>query len=339
MAFFVHVSITDEARSDEREWREFEGTLATSHLVAKYGGVRLAPQALQQMADALNAGQIPMLAQHDPRRGLRVRRLSAAVVDLPDGEQAVRFACLVHPDDVGLVEGMHAMSFATSELIGSVQGPNPESGSIELRADAAVFSDEVIARACEQMCTVGQTHGFRLFQFAGPDEARIILDIAYSIVITLGCATSSATARRALGIPSCSWNWRLQFGAAMCGPSFRPAIPKSLRPQWPHTRMPYRLWQACPWRSDPCSTGMHRSVPGSQRLRAITRDGRAPDPTTVRERTLPDQWRSWGPRRCRIARRVGGRTGRLHTARHRSSSKEEGTGPVYSRSPDVMEVR
>ncbi len=186
MAFFVHVSITDEARSDEREWREFEGTLATSHLVAKYGGVRLAPQALQQMADALNAGQIPMLAQHDPRRGLRVRRLSAAVVDLPDGEQAVRFACLVHPDDVGLVEGMHAMSFATSELIGSVQGPNPESGSIELRADAAVFSDEVIARACEQMCTVGQTHGFRLFQFAGPDEARIILDIAYSIVITLG---------------------------------------------------------------------------------------------------------------------------------------------------------
>ncbi|MBB1511818.1 hypothetical protein H5399_04265 [Tessaracoccus sp. MC1627] len=138
------------------------------------------------MADALNAGQIPMLAQHDPRRRLRTRQLSAAVEVLPDGEQAVRFTCLVHPDDLGLMEGMRGMSFATSELIGSVEGPNPGRGTLELRADAAVFSDEVIARACEQMCTLGRTHGFRLLQFAGPDEARIILDIAYSTVVALG---------------------------------------------------------------------------------------------------------------------------------------------------------
>jgi hypothetical protein len=138
------------------------------------------------MADALNAGEIPMLAQHDPRRRLRTRQLSAAVVVLPDGEQAVRLICLVHPDDVGLMEGMRGMSFATSELIGSVEGPNPGWGTLELRADAAVFSDEVIARACEQMCTHGHTQGFRLLQFAGPDEARIILDVAYNIVVTLG---------------------------------------------------------------------------------------------------------------------------------------------------------
>lgn len=181
-----HVSEIDGARSDDRAWREFEGTIATSHVVAKYGGVRLAPQALQHMADALNAGEIPMLAQHDPRRRIRTRQLSATVVVLPDGEQAVRLACLVHPDDVGVMEGMRGMSFATSELIGGVEGPNPGWGTIELRADAAVFSDEVIARACEQMCTLGPTQGFRLLQFTGPDEAKIILDIAYNIIVILG---------------------------------------------------------------------------------------------------------------------------------------------------------
>ena len=160
--------------------------MATSHPVTKYGGVRPASQALQQMADALNAGQIPMLVEHDPRRRLRTRKLSAAVVDLPDGERGVRLTFLVHPDDVGLMEGLPGMSFATSELIGSVEGPNPGWGTLELRADAAAFSDPVIARACEQMCTAGLTHGYRLMQFAGPDEARIILDIAYNIVVTLG---------------------------------------------------------------------------------------------------------------------------------------------------------
>lgn len=160
--------------------------MATSHRVEKYGGVRLAPQALQDIAHALNAGQIPMLAQHDPRRRLRTRQMSATVEVLPDGEQAVRFTCLVHLDDVTLMEGMRGMSFSTSDLIGSVEGPNPALGTLELRADAAVFSDEVIGRACEQMCTLGRTQGFRLLQFAGPDEARIILEIAYSIVVALG---------------------------------------------------------------------------------------------------------------------------------------------------------
>lgn len=160
--------------------------MATSHPVAKYGGVRMAPQALQQMADALNSGQIPMLVEHDPRRRLRTRNLSAAVVDLPDGERGVRFTALVHPDDVALMQGIRGMSFSTSDLIGSVEGPNPERGTMELRADAAAFSDPVIARACEQMCAAGHTYGYRLMQFAGPDEARIVLDIAYSIVVVLG---------------------------------------------------------------------------------------------------------------------------------------------------------
>lgn len=180
------MSAVDEAGIDDREWREFQAVVATSHSVAKYGGIRLAPQALHEMADALNMGQIPILAQHDPRRALRTRGLLAAVVILPDGEQAVRLTCLVHPEDVVLMEGLHGMSFATSELIGSVEGPNPENGRVELRADAAVFSDEDIARACEQMCMVGHTYGFRLLQFAGPDEARIVIDIAYTIVVTLG---------------------------------------------------------------------------------------------------------------------------------------------------------
>ena len=127
-----------------------------------------------------------MLVAHDPRRRVRTRELVAKVVELADGEQAVRISCLVHPDDVGELDGLPAMSFATSELLGGVEGPNPGAGKLEIRADAAAFDDQVIARACELMCTVGRTHGYRLFQFMGPDEARIILDIASAIAMSLG---------------------------------------------------------------------------------------------------------------------------------------------------------
>lgn len=177
---------TDCARRHDHPWREFEGTIATSHPVAKYGGIRIPPETLKQMAEALNSGKVPMLAQHDPRRRLRTQQLTATVVTLPDNEQALRLTCLIHPGDLDLIEGLRGMSFSTSVLVKSTEGQNPDAGFVELHADAAAFNDEAIERACETMSAAGHTKAFRLFQFADPDQARIILDIAYNIVLVLG---------------------------------------------------------------------------------------------------------------------------------------------------------
>ncbi len=44
--------------------------LATTHLVPKYDGVRLSPEALREMVERVASGSLPMVWNHDPRREL-----------------------------------------------------------------------------------------------------------------------------------------------------------------------------------------------------------------------------------------------------------------------------
>src|SRR5947207_6347644 len=102
-------STTDEA------WIPFEAIVATSHRVEKYGGVALADSALTQIAEALNAGQLPMIGHHDWTKPIRTKDVEATLVRMDDGERAVRVTGLVVQADWEAVGEIRGMSFSSFE--------------------------------------------------------------------------------------------------------------------------------------------------------------------------------------------------------------------------------
>lgn len=168
-------------------WVALESIVTTTHRVEKYGGVRLAESALQQIVDALNAGTLPMLGHHDWTRPIRTRDLEASIVELPDGEKAVRLVGLVHQDDWDAVGQVGGMSFTTFEALGLAAGPHPPgTEAVRLAADAGWFTDDDIAAACSVISRVAPAEGARLLQFSAIDLARISVELGIAYVNTWG---------------------------------------------------------------------------------------------------------------------------------------------------------
>jgi len=172
---------------DSATWVALEAIVATSHRVEKYGGVKLAESALQQIADALNAGTLPMIGHHDWTKPVRTRDLEASIVALADGEKAVRLVGLVRQDDWDAMGQIGGMSFTTFEVIGIAEGPHAaETEPIKLAADAGWFSDDDIAGACSVISQLAPTEGARLLQFSAIDMARISLELGLTYVTAWG---------------------------------------------------------------------------------------------------------------------------------------------------------
>jgi hypothetical protein len=167
-------------------WIPFEAIVATSHRVEKYGGVALADAALQQIVDALNDGTLPMIGHHDLTRPIRTKDVEAALVQLDDGERAVRMTGLIDERDWDAVGQVRGMSFTTTERLGRADGLHAEKDPLSLSADAGWFDDETIAEAASIMSEVAPVDGARLLQFSAIDLARVVLDIGYNTVAALG---------------------------------------------------------------------------------------------------------------------------------------------------------
>jgi hypothetical protein len=167
-------------------WVPFEAIIATSHRVEKYGGVALSDSALTQMVDALNTGQVPMIGKHDWTKPIRTKDVEATLVTLDDDERAVRLTGLVDQRDWAAVGQIGGMSFSTTEPIGRADGPNPDAPPLTLSADAGWFDDETIGEACSIMSVLAPVNGARLLQFTAVDDARVVLEIGYNLLVTLG---------------------------------------------------------------------------------------------------------------------------------------------------------
>src|SRR6185437_8580852 len=173
-------------------WAAFEVIVATSHRVEKYGGVKLAESALQQIVDALNEGKLPLLGQHDWTKPIRTQSLEAQLVKLEDGELAVRLTGFADTDDWESAGPIGGMSFTTSELLGRAEGLHPENESLGVAADAGWWEDTVIGKACSIMSAVAPVDGKRLLQFSAFDDARVVLEIGYSALATFGPGLGSS---------------------------------------------------------------------------------------------------------------------------------------------------
>jgi hypothetical protein len=174
-----------ESTIDE-SWIPFEAIVATSHRVEKYGGVAVPDELLMQFAEEINAGRIPMIGHHDWTKPIRTKDIEATLVTLDDGERGVRLTGLVDRADWAAVGQIGGMSFSATEPIGRADGPNPEAPALKLSADAGWFDDQTIGEACSIMSVLAPVDGARLLQFTAVDDARLVLEMGYNLVVTLG---------------------------------------------------------------------------------------------------------------------------------------------------------
>lgn len=167
--------------------------IASTHPVDKYDGIRFGREVMEQMADALNAGTIPMNFDHSALLPLEATNIVASVVDLDDGESAVDMTFDIDDEVWRSIEDRFSaagvpggFSFTTGVL--QIAPAHGGQAVLVISADAAAFSDSERADAGEVLSSLGPTQVNRLYQLSVVDLARVIIEIWPSLAI--GVASS-----------------------------------------------------------------------------------------------------------------------------------------------------
>ena len=81
-----------------------EVIITTTHPIAAYGGIQIGENVLEEMATALKAGGLPMVAHHDLRRPMDAAVLAVSVRDRADGFKELWALLRVDADQWAMVE-------------------------------------------------------------------------------------------------------------------------------------------------------------------------------------------------------------------------------------------
>ena len=181
----------------EENWPLIEATLMTSQAIAAYGGVRFSREALEIAAASLNGGGVPMQADHDQAKPVRVRNLRAWVDDGVDGFYRLKLSYEVHPRDAHNVESRRGMSAAMRAPIDGRGDLGDVQTAIDLSADHAWFDDEALLAAESLVVAAGLARTDirveRVYQFSFVPDPQIFVTVVlpFAGVITTGALGSA----------------------------------------------------------------------------------------------------------------------------------------------------
>lgn len=172
--------------------------VASTHPVAKYGGVRLSEGALRQMAAAFNSGAVPMNFDHSSLAPLQTQNLVAKIVELDDGEQALDATFEIEEEAWRTVEGEFdragvpgGWSFTAAEP--QIRPSEDQKPLVVISADAAAFTDADRTVVWEAISETVPVQVNRLFQFSAVTEVvRVIVEIWPEVAVALGVNLSSS---------------------------------------------------------------------------------------------------------------------------------------------------
>ncbi len=171
---------------------EVEAIVTTDQPVAAYGGIQVSEAVLQQLAEAIRSGSIPMLIGHDIRRPLDPTILEAKVRQRADGYKEVWIRFSVDADaweefererDAAGAPG--GFSYSASEHVAVVPAINTLSAaSVTLEADAYHWSDQDLLAAAEDLRAVGSVNVGRRYQFGLEPIPIVVLTLGVIPILT-----------------------------------------------------------------------------------------------------------------------------------------------------------
>jgi hypothetical protein len=166
--------------------------LATTHPISAYGGIQLPKPVLDQVAQAVASGTMPMHFAHDISRPLMVSHVEAGIEQLPDGHFAVwaefdidADVWAAHEAEVAAAGAPGGMSIA---FTGPLEGRSLANyAPLVIAADGHHFDEEEIDNAVTILGRLGvEAGGEVLYQFSFDPIAKIVIDVVWPAVMSLG---------------------------------------------------------------------------------------------------------------------------------------------------------
>ena len=165
-----------------KKMRRVSTILTTTHAVAANGGVRLDKAVLDQLADGVRSGSIPMMFNHDVRQQTTVANVESGVRLRPDGEWEAWAEFDVDADDWDRFERQlkeagapGGMSFKASEPFIVSEGGPP---AIHVCADAHHFPDELLLDLAKDLSKRGPFQIDHLYSFSFVPPAAVVIAVA-----------------------------------------------------------------------------------------------------------------------------------------------------------------
>ena len=148
-----------------------------------YGGIQLDHEVLERLAEALRAGRLPMILQHDPTRPLSARIVDAGIGDDGEGYEQVWVRFEIEEEAWNAVQDEWRRAGAPGGFSwsGSVplrfipaEGDAPKP-TVAIAADAHFWTDEQIVDAATKLSTHANVHAAQRLAFAHvPDPVVVI---------------------------------------------------------------------------------------------------------------------------------------------------------------------
>lgn len=166
--------------------------LATTHPISAYGGMQISKHLLEQVAEAVASGAVPMHFGHDISRPLAVAKVETGIEHLDDGYFAAwaefdvnEEIWAVYMKEVEAAGAPGGMSIAfTSPL---ADRPSASGLPIVVAADGHHFESAEIDAAVEILDRTGVGVGGEvLYQLSFEPIAKVIIDIVWPMVMSLG---------------------------------------------------------------------------------------------------------------------------------------------------------
>lgn len=166
--------------------------LATTHPIQAYGGLQLPREILDQLVQAVGSGAMPMHFGHDISRPVPVSGLKTGIEQLKDGEFAAWAEFDVDADLWSEYEAEVAAAGAPGGMSISFTGPMSgrslaSASPLVVAADGHHFEESEIDEAVAILSRLGpEAGGEVLYQFSFEPVAKIIIDVVWPVVMSLG---------------------------------------------------------------------------------------------------------------------------------------------------------
>jgi hypothetical protein len=164
--------------------------LITTRPVAKYGGVQIPLETLEELLSQLQQGQMPMQMDHKVLEKIDATMLDSRIEQTVDSEHALLVEFEADDDSWAAVEDRWkaagvpgGFSVALTQHQETVDGPAVS--SVRLIADAGAYSDPERAAAAELLSQSAPVEVLRLYQFSELEFAKLVIEFGREAVAAL----------------------------------------------------------------------------------------------------------------------------------------------------------
>jgi hypothetical protein len=161
-------------------------TLMTTRRVEKYGGVRIALEALEQMRDQIKLAGMPLHMNHRATEALDANVLDVRIERMADDEYALVIDLEADEADWGTVEEKWSVAgvpggFSAAFTENQEAFSGPPVSPVTLISDAGVYTDDDRATAARLISDAAPVSVLRLFQFSEPEFAKIAIEFSREV--------------------------------------------------------------------------------------------------------------------------------------------------------------